>query len=191
MVAFISLSTHNCWQQTHKNRGKKIIKPLKFHKQLQSPTGFSSLLKRIRSSLCSWNSSWAAGKASCFSLLEVPPSPSNGTEGMSGRDAQNTPIKPLELHTSSFHTPAWDQDGIFGERMQQKRLFEGCVKHRYQQRAEWEECSSPGQVLLEKEDSPCPPRIHQEHRVPTDPGSRVPFPSLQTNSNLKEFFTLK
>lgn len=94
-------------------------------------------------------------------------------EGVSGRDVQNTPIKPLELHTSSFHTPAWDQDGIFGERMQQKRLFEGCVKHGYQQRAEWEECSSPGRVLLEKEDSPCPPWIHQEQKVPTDPESRV------------------
>lgn len=113
MVTFISLSTYNCWQQTHKNRVKKKKKsPSSSTRSFKAQQSFL-LLKGIRSSLCLWNSSWAAGKTSCFSLLEVPPSPSNGTEGMRGRDAQSTPRKPLQLHTWSFHPTAWIRMGYW------------------------------------------------------------------------------
>lgn len=73
MVTFISLSTYNCWQQIQKKRGKKKS-PSSSTKQLQSPTGFLSLLKQIQSSLlCSWNSSGAAGKASLCLRCHLPP----------------------------------------------------------------------------------------------------------------------
>lgn len=83
-VAVMNLHTWARWLSSHwahTTAGSKLIrtgerkskkKPhLKFHKQLQSPTGFSLLLKQVQGSLCPWNSSWAARKTSCFSLLEV------------------------------------------------------------------------------------------------------------------------
>lgn len=135
-----------------KEKRKKNKKPFKFHKQLQSPTGFYSLLKGIQSSLCSWNSSWAAGR----NLLLLSPwgatLPQQWDRGDEWQGCTEHPNKAITASTQQ-HGPGWD---IWWEDVAEE-AFQGMCQAQVAAKGWAAEVQQPHQVLVEKENSPCPP----------------------------------